>query len=100
MSKALTIDVQALHEWALENEFAPAHYSLNKLIELYDLSKQLKKIAEDDGCYGEHTHPKQYVDDNTSYVPHPEDGDYYDIHDTMDTTKLAKEIINGNNKTK
>ncbi len=42
MSKALTIDVQALHEWALENEFDPNHYSLNKLIELYDLSKQLK----------------------------------------------------------
>jgi hypothetical protein len=99
MSKALTIDVQALHEWALENEFDPNHYSLNKLIELYDLSKQLKKIAEDDGCYGEYTHPKQYVDDNTSYVPHPEDEDYYDIHDTMDTTKLAKEIINGNKKT-
>ena len=42
MSKAFTIDVQALHEWALENEFDPDHYSLNKLIELYDLSKQLK----------------------------------------------------------
>ena len=51
----------------------------------------------DDGCYGEHTHPKQYVDDNTSYVPHPKDRDYYDIHDTMDTTKLAKEILNENN---
>ena len=50
----------------------------------------------DEGC-GEYTHPKQYVDDDTSYIPHPEDGDYYDIHDTMDTTKLAKEILNENN---
>ena len=49
-----------------------------------------------EGC-GEYTHPKQYVDDDTSYIPHPEDGDYYDIHDTMDTTKLAKEILNENN---
>jgi len=37
--EAFNIDVQGLHEWALENEFDPDHYSLNKLIELYD-SKQ------------------------------------------------------------
>jgi len=34
--EAFNIDVQGLHEWALENEFDPDHYSLNKLIELYD----------------------------------------------------------------
>ena len=39
--EAFNIDVQGLHEWALENELDPDHYSLNKLIELYD-SKQLE----------------------------------------------------------
>ena len=34
--EAFNIDVQGLHEGALENEFDPDHYSLNKLIELYD----------------------------------------------------------------
>jgi len=85
MSKAFTIDVQALHEWALENEFDPDHYSLNKLIELYDLSRQLKDIAEADGC-----------GDNKEIMSEAE-SKFYDTHDTMDTTKLAKEILNENN---
>jgi len=50
MSKAFNLDVQGLHEWALENGFDPDHYPLNKLIELYNLSRQLKDIAEADGC--------------------------------------------------
>jgi hypothetical protein len=33
--KVWTLDVQGLHEWAIENDYDVDHYSLNKLIELY-----------------------------------------------------------------
>ena len=92
MSKKITITLEFDHEDTTREEIKKY---LKDLIE----GDELQWEDADDGC-GEYTYPKQYVDDNTSYVPHPEDGDYYDIHDTMDTTKLAKEIINGNNKTK
>ncbi len=59
--KVWTLDVQGLHEWAIENDYDVDHYSLNKLIELY-----IKK-DDDDGCIGEWTHPNQYIDDNDSY---------------------------------
>jgi hypothetical protein len=87
MAKKITITLEFDHEDTTREE----------------IKKYLKDLIEgewedaDDGC-GEYTHPNQYVDDNTSYLPHSED--YYDIHDTMDTTKLVKEIINGNNKTR
>lgn len=33
--KVWTLDVQGLHEWAIENDYDVDHHSLNKLIELY-----------------------------------------------------------------
>ena len=92
MAKKITITLEFDHDDTTREEIKKY---LKDLIE----GDELQWEDADDGC-GEYTHPNQYVDDNTSYVPHPEDGDYYDIHDTMDTTKLAKEIINGNNKTR
>lgn len=77
MSKKITITLEFDHDDTTREE----------------IKKYLKDLIEGDELQWE-------VDDNTSYVPHPKDGDYYDIHDTMDTTKLVKEIINGNNKTR
>tara|TARA_Y100000356_G_C11039504_1_gene172728 strand:+ start:213 stop:455 length:243 start_codon:yes stop_codon:yes gene_type:complete len=80
MSKKITITLEFDHEDTTREE----------------IKKYLKDLIEGDELQWE-------VDDNTSfpsciYLPHSED--YYDIHDTMDTTKLAKEIINENNKTR
>ena len=33
--KVWTLDVQGLHEWAMEKGYDVDHYPLNKLIELY-----------------------------------------------------------------
>ena len=46
--KVWCLDVQGLHEWALENNLDCDHFSLNKLIELYELqSKVIQKKAEE-----------------------------------------------------
>lgn len=79
MGKKITITLEFDHEDTTREEIK---MYLKDLIE----GDELQWDDEDDGC-GEYNHPHQYIDNNTSY----------DIHDTMDTTKLIKEIINENN---
>ena len=79
MSKKITITLEFKHDDTTREEIK-SH--LKDLIE----GDELQWEDADDGC-GEYTYSNQYIDDNTSY----------DIHDTMDTTKLIKEIINENN---
>jgi len=79
MGKKITIALEFDHEDTTREEIK---MYLKDLIE----GDELQWDDVDDGC-GEYTHPHQYIDNNTSY----------DIHDTMDTTKLIKEIINENN---
>ena len=55
-----------------------------------EIKKYLKDLIEGDELQWE---------DNKEIMSEVE-SKFYDTHDTMDTTKLAKEIINGNNKTK
>lgn len=48
LGKVWCLDVQGLHEWALENNLDCDHFSLNKLIELHELqSKVIQKKAEE-----------------------------------------------------
>ena len=48
LGKVWCLDVQGLHEWALENNFDCDHFSLNKLIELYELqSKAIQRKVEE-----------------------------------------------------
>ena len=79
MAKKITITLEFKHDDTTREEIKKY---LKDLIE----GDELQWEDEDDG-YGEYTHSSQYIDDNTSY----------DIHDTMDTTKLIKEIINETN---
>ena len=93
MGKKITITLEFDHEDTTREEIK------NHLKDLIE-GDELQWKEEYDG-WGEYTYHYQYIDDDTSYISQSdEDGDYYDIHDTMDTIKLTKEIINENNRTK